>query len=57
VRHGRYVVFQLAELAVLRSPFADILRGIDKTGGHGAAAFGMSTRSDERQSQQGGVRP
>ena len=29
VRHGRYVVFQLAEIAVLRSLFADILRRID----------------------------
>jgi hypothetical protein len=29
VRHGRYVVFQLAEVAVLRSLFADILRRID----------------------------
>ena len=29
VRHGRYVVFQLAEVAVPRSLFADILRRID----------------------------
>jgi hypothetical protein len=28
VRHGRYVVFQLAEVAVPRSLFADILRRI-----------------------------
>jgi hypothetical protein len=28
VRHGRYVVFQLAEVAVPRSVFADILRRI-----------------------------
>jgi hypothetical protein len=29
VRHGRYVVFQLAEVAVPRLLFADILRRID----------------------------
>jgi hypothetical protein len=29
VRHGRYVVFQLAEVAVARALFADILRRID----------------------------
>jgi Transposase DDE domain group 1 len=29
VRHGRYVVFQLAEVAVPRALFADILRRID----------------------------
>jgi hypothetical protein len=28
VRHGRYVVFQLAEVAVPRVPFAKILRCI-----------------------------
>jgi hypothetical protein len=30
VRHGRYVVFQLAEVAVPRAPFAEILRRIDR---------------------------
>ncbi len=30
VRHGRYVTFQLAEVAVLRAQFADILRRIDR---------------------------
>lgn len=30
VRHGRYVVFQLAEVAVPRDLFADILRRIDR---------------------------
>ena len=30
VRHGRYVVFQLAELAVPRALFAQILRRIDR---------------------------
>jgi hypothetical protein len=29
VRRGRYVVFQLAEVAVPRALFADILRRID----------------------------
>jgi hypothetical protein len=29
VRHGRYVVFQLAEVAVPHSLFASILRRID----------------------------
>jgi hypothetical protein len=29
VRHGRYVVFQLAEVAVPRALFAEILRQID----------------------------
>jgi Transposase DDE domain group 1 len=30
VRHGRYVVFQLAEVAVRRLVFAAILRRIDR---------------------------
>jgi hypothetical protein len=30
VRHGRYVVFQLAEVAVTRALFRDILRRIDR---------------------------
>jgi hypothetical protein len=30
VRHGRYVVFQLAEVAVPRSLFVEILRRIDQ---------------------------
>jgi len=29
VRHGRYVTFQMAEVAVLSDLFADILRRID----------------------------
>ncbi len=29
VRHGRYVTFQLAELAIRRQLFAEILRLID----------------------------
>ncbi len=33
VRHGRYVVFQLAEVAVPRALFADILRRIDRLRG------------------------
>ena len=33
VRHGRYVVFQLAEVAVPRSLFAEILRRIDRLRG------------------------
>ncbi len=30
VRHGRYVIFQMAEVAVPRDLFADILRRIDR---------------------------
>ena len=30
VRHGRYVTFQMAEVAVPRELFADILRRIDR---------------------------
>ena len=30
VRHGRYVTFQMAEVAVPRHLFADILRRIDR---------------------------
>jgi hypothetical protein len=30
VRHGRYVVFQMAEVAVPKHLFADILRRIDR---------------------------
>ena len=33
VRHGRYVVFQLAEVAVPRSLFAEILRRIGRLRG------------------------
>ena len=33
VRHGRYVVFQLAEVAVPRTLFAEILRRIDRLRG------------------------
>jgi hypothetical protein len=33
VRHGRYVVFQLAEVAVPRALFATILRRIDRSRG------------------------
>jgi len=30
VRHGRYVTFQMAEVAIRRDLFADILRRIDR---------------------------
>ena len=30
VRHGRYVTFQLAEVAIPRDLFADIVRRIDR---------------------------
>ena len=30
VRHGRYVVFQMAEVAIPRDLFADILHRIDR---------------------------
>ena len=33
VRHGRYAVFQLAEVAVPRALFAEILRRIDRLRG------------------------
>ena len=33
VRHGRYVVFQLAEVAVPRALFAEVLRRIDRLRG------------------------
>src|SRR3954464_4948422 len=38
VRHGRYVVFQLAEVAVPRPLFATILRRIDRLRGPPVAA-------------------
>jgi hypothetical protein len=38
VRHGRYVVFQLAEVAVPRALFAEILRRIDRLRGPPVAA-------------------
>ena len=38
VRHGRYVVFQLAEVAVPRALFASILRRIDPAAAKAAAA-------------------
>ena len=30
IRHGRYVIFQLAEVAISRALFAEILRLIDR---------------------------
>ena len=30
IRHGRYIVFQMAEFAILRDLFADILYRIDR---------------------------
>ena len=30
VRHGRYIVFQMAEVAIPRDLFADIFRRIDR---------------------------
>ena len=30
VRHGRYIIFQMAEVAIPRDLFADILRRIDR---------------------------
>ena len=30
VRHGRYIVFQMAEVAIPRDLFSDILRRIDR---------------------------
>ena len=38
VRHGRYLVFQLAEVAVPRGLFATILRRIDRLRGTPVAA-------------------
>jgi hypothetical protein len=38
VRHGRYLVFQLAEVAVPRALFAEILRRIDRVRGPPVAA-------------------
>ena len=38
VRHGRYVVFQLAEVAVPRALFVTILRRIDRLRGPPVAA-------------------
>jgi Transposase DDE domain group 1 len=53
VRHGRYVVFQLAEVAVPRTLFAEILRRIDRLRPRAAAAPGMSIESDERRQLDG----
>jgi hypothetical protein len=39
VRHGRYVVFQLAEVAVPRALFAEILRRIDRLRGPAVPAM------------------
>jgi hypothetical protein len=38
VRHGRYVIFQLAEVAVPRAVFAAVLRRIDRLRGSPVAA-------------------
>jgi hypothetical protein len=48
-RHGRYVVFRLAEVAVSRSLFASILRRIDDLRPLTAAASGMRIGSDDRR--------
>ena len=46
VRHGRYVVFQLAEVAVPRALFAEILRRIDRL--RPSPPPGMSIESNTR---------
>jgi hypothetical protein len=46
--HGRYVVFQLAEVAVPRPLFAEILRRIERLR-PAAAVLSMRIESDERR--------
>jgi hypothetical protein len=50
LRHGRYVIFQMAEVAVPRDLFADILWRIDRTQTgtdlHGESRLGPQLRSD-----------
>ena len=50
---GATVVFQLAEVAVPRALFAEILRLIDRTAAAVAAASGMSIASNERWQPDG----
>ena len=57
MRHGRYVVFQLAEVAVPRALFAEILRRIDRPAATAAAAPGMSIESNIDGNPTGEVRP
>lgn len=51
VRHGRYVVFQLAEVAVPRALFAEILRRIDelRPSGQGHRRSPYEDWADERR--------
>jgi Transposase DDE domain group 1 len=51
VRHGRYVTFQLAEVAVPRALFAEILRRIDRLRGPPVAAW--PERTTERPAPRG----
>ena len=46
VRHGRYVVFQLAEVAVPRALFAQILRRIDRLRGPPVRRHDATERCD-----------
>jgi hypothetical protein len=48
VRHGRYAVFQLAEVAVPRALFAEILRRIERLR-PSAPPFSARGSSDERR--------
>ena len=45
VRHGRYVTFQMAKVAIPRDLFADILRRIDRLGPPPAPARATTPRS------------
>jgi hypothetical protein len=55
VRHGRYVMFQLAEVAVPRSLFVAILCRIDRL--RGANHDGGRSRGENHAPKIGGARP
>jgi len=57
VRHGRYVVFQLAEVAVPRVLFAEILRRIDRLRPRPPPLLARASRARNNGNAMGEVRP
>jgi hypothetical protein len=57
VRHGRYLVFQLAEVAVPRVLFAEILRRIDRLRPRAPPLPAWASRARNNGNATGEVRP
>ena len=53
VRHGRYVAFRLAEVAVPRNPFREILRRVDELRRRRAPATAEGIDGEEKATREG----